>query len=402
MNSDDSHCLATMLLAQVNRSLQPVTLADGSTVYIQCTPADNKFMDGQLIQLEDRSAAHYVSKTDETSKWTSSPLCDVIGSDGLRLENGQAVQLEDGTIAYIQTPRETYGQNTLQAVQLEDGTTAYIQHTVHMPQSNTILATQADGTVSDFNDGTIDPETISVLEQYASKVEADKPATNSGIMETDQDETVPMQVHERVHTSGQPYLCHFKGCGKKYGTGYDLKSHLKTHTGETPYRCQELTCRRSFRTSGQLLAHVRTHTGERPFSCPFEGCGRTFIASNARKVHIRKHTGERPYTCAEPGCGRSFTSTGSYRSHIRIHTGEKPYLCTVPGCDKRFTEYSTLYKHHEVHIPFNPYSCNHCGKSYKTISSLARHKLTAHQNAEVIEEEQEAYFESPAENLRSH
>ena len=70
--------------------------------------------------------------------------------------------------------------------------------------------------------------------------------------------------------------------------------------------------------------------------------------------------------------------------------GEKPYLCTVPGCDKRFTEYSTLYQHHEVHIPFNPYSCNNCGKSYKVISSLDHHKRTAHNDAEVIEEEQEA------------
>ena len=65
---------------------------------------------------------------------------------------------------------ETHGQNTLQAVQLEDRTTAYIQHTVQMPQSNTILTTHAGSTVSDFNDGTIDQETISVLEQYASKV----------------------------------------------------------------------------------------------------------------------------------------------------------------------------------------------------------------------------------------
>lgn len=53
-------------------------------------------------------------------------------------------------------------------MQLEDGSTAYIQHTVHMPQSNTILAIQADGTIADLQaEATaIDPETISVLEQY--------------------------------------------------------------------------------------------------------------------------------------------------------------------------------------------------------------------------------------------
>lgn len=58
-------------------------------------------------------------------------------------------------------------------MQLEDGSTAYIQHTVHMPQSNTILAIQADGTIADLQTEAtgIDPETISVLEQY-TKVNA--------------------------------------------------------------------------------------------------------------------------------------------------------------------------------------------------------------------------------------
>lgn len=59
-------------------------------------------------------------------------------------------------------------------MQLEDGSTAYIQHTVHMPQPNTILAIQADGTIADLQaEATaIDPETISVLEQYNTKVNA--------------------------------------------------------------------------------------------------------------------------------------------------------------------------------------------------------------------------------------
>ncbi|NXN64571.1 ZN143 protein, partial [Himantopus himantopus] len=75
------------------------------------------------------------------------------------------------------------------------------------------------------------------------------------------------------------------------------------------------------------------------------------------------------------------------------HTGEKPYVCTVPGCDKRFTEYSSLYKHHVVHTHSKPYNCNHCGKTYKQISTLAMHKRTAHNDTEPIEEEQEAFFE---------
>ncbi|XP_045545240.1 zinc finger protein 143 isoform X2 [Salmo salar] len=446
-------------------SLQAVTLADGSTAYIQHNPKDGKFMDGQVIQLEDGSTAYvqHVSmpRAEEANRWTGSPLCDVIGGDGLRLEDGQAVQLEDGTTAYIHTPKDTYDQNTLQAVQLEDGTTAYIQHTVQMPQTNTILAIQADGTVSDLNaDGTLDQETINVLEQYTAKVEADD--VNSVLMRAEQDCGVQMQVlyfsclsmsyhiyqqltldtyffqivlqrqsgrssreqpteksfrcdyegcgklyttahhlkvHERYHTGDRPYLCDHLGCGKKFATGYGLKSHIRTHTGEKPYRCQEVHCAKSFKTSGDLQKHIRTHTGEKPFLCPFEGCGRSFTTSNIRKVHIRTHTGERPYYCAEPGCGRAFASATNYKNHVRIHTGEKPYVCTVPGCDKRFTEYSSLYKHHVVHTPCKPYNCNHCGKTYKQISTLAMHKRTAHNVTEPIEEEQEAYYEPPTEAI---
>ncbi|RXM27173.1 Zinc finger protein 143 [Acipenser ruthenus] len=417
-------------------SLQAVTLADGSTAYIQHNPKDGKLMEGQVIQLEDGSAA-YVQHVPVPVPKT--------GGDSLRFEDGQAIQLEDGTTAYIHhAPKENYEQSALQAVQLEDGTTAYIHHAVQLPQSDTILAIQADGTVSDIHtDGTIDPETISVLEQYTTKVpvEVTDCVTSTGVMnQNEQENNIQMQivlqghganriatksqhpsekafrceyegcgklyttahhlkVHERSHTGDRPYQCEHIGCGKAFATGYGLKSHIRTHTGEKPYRCQEMNCNKSFKTSGDLQKHIRTHTGERPFKCPFEGCGRSFTTSNIRKVHIRTHTGERPYYCSEPGCGRAFASATNYKNHMRIHTGEKPYVCTVPGCDKRFTEYSSLYKHHVVHTPSKPYNCNHCGKTYKQISTLAMHKRTAHNDTEPIEEEQEAYFEPQADPI---
>ncbi|XP_034031745.1 zinc finger protein 143 [Thalassophryne amazonica] len=413
-------------------SLQAVTLADGSTAYIQheskSSFSDGQIMDGQVIHLEDGSAAyvHHVSMPKT-------------GGESLHIEDGQTVQLEDGTTAYIHTPKETYDQSGLQEVQLEDGSTAYIQHTVHMPQPNTILAIQADGTIADLQTEAtgIDPETISVLEQYTAKVENMESSLGS-YSRMEPDSGVHMQivlqgqdnrsgrtsnvgeksyrceyegcgklyttahhlkVHERSHTGDKPYICDYVGCGKKFATGYGLKSHSRTHTGEKPYRCQEMNCCKSFKTSGDLQKHTRTHTGEKPFRCPIEGCGRSFTTSNIRKVHIRTHTGERPYYCSEPTCGRSFASATNYKNHMRIHTGEKPYVCTVHGCEKRFTEYSSLYKHHVVHTPCKPYNCNHCGKTYKQISTLAMHKRTAHNDTEPIEEEQEAYFEPPADAI---
>uniref|UniRef100_A0A3P8XER1 C2H2-type domain-containing protein n=1 Tax=Esox lucius TaxID=8010 RepID=A0A3P8XER1_ESOLU len=362
-------------------SLQAVTLADGSTAYIQHDPkvvcfSDGQLMDGQVIQLEDGSAAYV--------QHMSMPKSGK--GDSLQLEDGQAVQLEDGTTAYIHAPKETYEQSSLQAVQLEDGSTAYIQHTVHMPQSNTILAIQADGTISDLQtDGGIDPETISVLEQYTTKVENIESGLY-GQAETDN------SVHMQIVLQGQ-----------------EARPGRVSHVGEKSFRCDHDGCGKLYTTAHHLKVHERSHTGDKPYVCEHIGCGKKFATGYGLKSHSRTHTGEKPYRCQEISCHKSFKTSGDLQKHTRTHTGtlnscpltygEKPYVCTVPGCDKRFTEYSSLYKHHVVHTPCKPYNCNHCGKTYKQISTLAMHKRTAHNDTEPIEEEQEAYFEPPTDAI---
>ncbi|XP_045433526.1 zinc finger protein 143 isoform X4 [Pipistrellus kuhlii] len=349
-------------------SLQAVTLADGSTAYIQHNSKDGKLIDGQVIQLEDGSAA-YVQHV---------PLPKSTG-DSLRLEDGQAVQLEDGTTAFIHhTSKDSYDQSALQAVQLEDGTTAYIHHAVQVPQSDTILAIQADGTVAGLHtgDATIDPETISALEQYAAKVSIDgsESITGAGMIgESEQEKK--MQIVLQGHA-----------------TRVTAKSQ---QSGEKAFRCEYDGCGKLYTTAHHLKVHERSHTGDRPYQCEHPGCGKAFATGYGLKSHVRTHTGEKPYRCSEDKCTKSFKTSGDLQKHIRTHTGEKPYVCTVPGCDKRFTEYSSLYKHHVVHTHSKPYNCNHCGKTYKQISTLAMHKRTAHNDTEPIEEEQEAFFEPP-------
>ncbi|XP_051477076.1 zinc finger protein 143 isoform X3 [Apus apus] len=348
-------------------SLQAVTLADGSTAYIQHNSKDGKLMDGQVIQLEDGSAAYVQHVSMPKSR------------DSLRLEDGQAVQLEDGTTAFIHhTSKDSYDQSALQAVQLEDGTTAYIHHTVQMPQSDTILAIQADGTVAGLHtgDAAIDPDTISALEQYAAKVSIDGNDSVSGTgMIGENEQEKKMQIVLQGH-----------------GTRVTAKSQ---QSGEKAFRCDYDGCGKLYTTAHHLKVHERSHTGDRPYQCEHPGCGKAFATGYGLKSHVRTHTGEKPYRCTEENCTKSFKTSGDLQKHIRTHTGEKPYVCTVPGCDKRFTEYSSLYKHHVVHTHSKPYNCNHCGKTYKQISTLAMHKRTAHNDTEPIEEEQEAFFEPP-------
>nr|XP_045246150.1 zinc finger protein 76 isoform X4 [Macaca fascicularis] len=376
--------------------LQTVTLSDGTTAYVQQAVKGEKLLEGQVIQLEDGTTAYIHQVT--------------VQKESLSFEDGQPVQLEDGSMAYIhRTPKgetapgggtarvdhkvkdhekldaetllEGYDPSTLEAVQLEDGSTAYIHHPVAVPSESTILAVQTEVGLEDLaaeDDEGFSADTVVALEQYASKVLHDSQIPHNG---------KGQQVGDRA------FRCGYKGCGRLYTTAHHLKVHERAHTGDRPYRCDFPSCGKAFATGYGLKSHVRTHTGERPFRCPFEGCGRSFTTSNIRKVHVRTHTGERPYTCPEPHCGRGFTSATNYKNHVRIHTGEKPYVCTVPGCGKRFTEYSSLYKHHVVHTHCKPYTCSTCGKTYRQTSTLAMHKRSTHGELEATEESEQALYE---------
>ncbi|GCB73911.1 hypothetical protein scyTo_0002993, partial [Scyliorhinus torazame] len=207
-------------------SLQAVTLADGTTAYIQHNPKDGKLVDGQVIQLEDGSAA-YVQQLSVSKS-----------GDCLRFEDGQAVQLEDGSTAFIHhTPKDGYDPNAVQAVQLEDGTTAYIHHTIQVPQSDTILTVQADSTLTGLHTGeaTVDPETITALEQYATKITADgsESVSSTGLVnESDHEKKMQIvlqgHVTARVSAKAQQlgekaFRCEYEGCGRLYTTAHHLK-----------------------------------------------------------------------------------------------------------------------------------------------------------------------------------
>lgn len=70
-------------------------------------------------------------------------------------------------------PAEGYDPSTLEAVQLEDGSTAYIHHPVAVPSESTILAVQTEVGLEDLaaeDDEGFNADTVVALEQYASKV----------------------------------------------------------------------------------------------------------------------------------------------------------------------------------------------------------------------------------------
>lgn len=87
-------------------------------------------------------------------------------------------------------PAEGYNPSALEAVQLEDGSTAYIQHPVSVPSDSTILAVHTEVGLEDLaaeDDEGFSADTVVALEQYASKVSSQSlalPASSLGPAKT--------------------------------------------------------------------------------------------------------------------------------------------------------------------------------------------------------------------------
>lgn len=70
-------------------------------------------------------------------------------------------------------PTEGYDPSALEAVQLEDGSTAYIHHPIAVASNSTILAVQTEVGLEDLaaeDEEGFSADTVVALEQYASKV----------------------------------------------------------------------------------------------------------------------------------------------------------------------------------------------------------------------------------------
>ncbi|XP_033375754.1 zinc finger protein 76 [Parus major] len=339
-----------------------------------------KLIEGQVIELEDGTTAYIHQVT--------------VQKDAVAFEDGQPVVLEDGSMAFIHsTAKESYEPGTFQAVQLEDGSTAYIHHPVIVAPGSTILEVQTETGLKelagDEEDDGFDVDTINALQQYGRKGsdEEEEGVTDTCHMKSKDSSNIPsqdLQEEEEVQNNrkgqqvgSRAFHCGYKGCDHLYTTAHHLKVHERAHTGDRPYTCDFPSCGKAFVTGYGLKSHVRTHTGEKPYKCPEDMCSKAFKTSGDLQKHFRTHTGERPFKCPFVGCGRSFTTSNIRKVHIQAHTGERPYVCAEPGCGRGFTSATNYKNHMRIHTGEKPYLCTvpGCGKLFTEYSSLYKHHV---------------------------
>ncbi|XP_041322789.1 zinc finger protein 76 isoform X5 [Pyrgilauda ruficollis] len=359
--------------------LPAVTLGDSSTACLQQAARGEKLIEGQVIELEDGTTAYIHQVT--------------VQKEAVAFEDGQPVVLEDGSMAFIHsTAKESYEPSTFQAVQLEDGSTAYIHHPVILAPGSTILQVQTETGLQELageeEDDGLDVDTINALQQYGRKGSDEeeegvtdtchvKSKDSSNISSQDLQEEEVQSHRKGQQVGSRAFRCGYKGCGRLYTTAHHLKVHERAHTGDRPYTCDFPSCGKAFATGYGLKSHVRTHTGEKPYKCPEDLCSKAFKTSGDLQKHIRTHTGERPFKCPFVGCGRSFTTSNIRKVHIRTHTGERPYMCAEPGCGRGFTSATNYKNHMRIHTGEKPYLCTvpGCGKRFTEYSSLYKHHV---------------------------
>ncbi|XP_071674034.1 zinc finger protein 76 isoform X3 [Patagioenas fasciata] len=345
-------------------------------------PPGEKLIEGQVIELEDGTTAYIHQVT--------------VQKESVAFEDGQPVVLEDGSMAYIHsTVKESYEPSTFETVQVEDGSAACIHRPVLVPPGSTVLEVQAEtaleelaGEEEEDDDSACDVETMNAFKQYAAKVseEEEEGLADACHMKNEDSSRTPSQGvrEEEVHGSrqgqqvgGRAFRCGYEGCGRLYTTAHHLKVHERAHTGDRPYTCDFPSCGKAFATGYGLKSHVRTHTGEKPYKCPEDVCKKAFKTSGDLQKHIRTHTGERPFKCPFVGCGRSFTTSNIRKVHIRTHTGERPYMCPEPSCGRGFTSATNYKNHMRIHTGEKPYLCTvpGCGKRFTEYSSLYKHHV---------------------------
>lgn len=135
------------------------------------------------------------------------------------------------------------------------------------------------------------------------------------------------------------------------------------------HRCDE--CASTLTTASNLKSHkLKFHGGYRRFKC--STCGYMAYTKCTLKMHLRIHTKEYPYKCKS--CGYESKWSGHMKKHVSGH-----FRIKCDDCESTFTKMSSLKKHKQT-AHANRFQCSTCGFMACTELKLKKHLVVHTEN----------------------
>jgi KRAB domain-containing zinc finger protein len=150
--------------------------------------------------------------------------------------------------------------------------------------------------------------------------------------------------------------CQF--CNRKFQR--NIESHLKDHD----------------KSKNQCL-----HNYHLTFTCFFlelecDICGFRYKTIRNIRFHMARHVRNTNYYECDI-CKKTYSAKSSLKTHKRIHI-LKEFKCPYEGCNAKLKNYLTQKSHFLTHDKTKRFDCDKCGKNYKRLNSLRRHKQQVH------------------------
>ena len=147
---------------------------------------------------------------------------------------------------------------------------------------------------------------------------------------------------------------------------------MKTHNQDGDWTCGDLECSFQTKSEKQLIAHKKVaHPGTNQPQWDKNESG--LKRAEGGDDHPHKRTGS--YTCRT--CGKEFIYKIDMTKHIKdTHKTYKPCR-NIQTCSYKDSRQGCRYNHKEY--PEGHQVCFECGKSFKTVHDLMRHRKSDHE-----------------------
>lgn len=183
--------------------------------------------------------------------------------------------------------------------------------------------------------------------------------------------------HIQSHLNPDAFKCTV--CKARFSGSFPLKRHMVTHVPDEKRRFACTECPKRYTNAVQLSRHcVNKHSGdmEKRFGCAV--CQRMYLTEEKLTAHVkRSHNVDMvPHICDY--CGKEFRSISNLNKHRKdVHSGQERARKQCSVCGTWLSEFY-LRRHMRQHNNSKVETCTVCGKTLQNKNTLANHMRYVH------------------------